>query len=896
MAWYHEIASRLGALFGRRRQEREMNEELRFHIEMETRRNIESGLSEAEARRRALVDFGGVESHKDGVRDERGTSWLYDGWNDVRFAARSLRRRPGFTTVATLTLALGIGATTTLFGVVKRVLLTPLPYGDANGVVVVWSAWKGFDETWLSYDEWEGWKARIPAFADIALFSDGSATFDGDAPERIRVANVHANLFSILRVKPMIGRTFTAAEDQANGPRVVMLGYGLWQRRYGADPSIVGKEIRTGGQSFTVVGVMPPDFRLPLDFGGHGKTEAWFPLAVDPKTEAIVPGPEFPRGGSNHGYYAVARLSSGATADMANAQLRSLVAELEKFGYMANVGFHAFVVPVEEQITGRVRPVLLIIFGAVGFVLLIACANVAGLLLVRGEARRRELAVRVALGAGAQRLTRLLLAEAGVLAALGGTAGVALTIVGVRLLRASAPTGLPRVGETTVDWGVLAFGVLIALAAALLAGILPALQASHVAPAGELKEGARGATTSRARLRWRQSLVATEVALAVVLVVAAGLMIRSVRNLLAIDTGFRPDGVLTMRISTPSTWYGDSVRVAGFWDDLERRVAALPGVRHVGAVRLLPLATEMGDWGLQVEGYTPPPNQGTPGDWQIVTPGYFEAMGLTLRQGRVFDARDNMTGSLAMIVNHAFVDKYLHGRQALGTRVRIGGSDSLHNYTIVGEVDDVRHNTLTGQVKPEFYVTLAQFAIAPGNTRRTMSLVVRADGDLGRLVAPIRGIVRQIDARLPVSEVLSMRDIVNSAIAGQRFAMELLGLFGLLALVLSAIGIFGIVSQVVASRAQEFGIRAALGATPSELVALSLRTGVRQALAGLTIGVLAALVLTRLMTKLLEGVKPTDPWTFTAVVLVTGLVAVAASVGPARRAGKTDPAKVLGSS
>ena len=896
MAWYHEIASRLGALFGRRRQEREMNEELRFHIEMETRRNIESGLSEAEARRRALVDFGGVESHKDGVRDERGTSWLYDGWNDVRFAARSLRRRPGFTTVATLTLALGIGATTTLFGVVKRVLLTPLPYGDANGVVVVWSAWKGFDETWLSYDEWEGWKARIPALADIALFSDGSATFDGDAPERIRVANVHANLFSILRVKPMIGRTFTAAEDQANGPRVVMLGYGLWQRRYGADPSIVGKEIRTGGQSFTVVGVMPPDFRLPLDFGGHGKTEAWFPLAVDPKTEAIVPGPEFPRGGSNHGYYAVARLSSGATADMANAQLRSLVAELEKFGYMANVGFHAFVVPVEEQITGRVRPVLLIIFGAVGFVLLIACANVAGLLLVRGEARRRELAVRVALGAGAQRLTRLLLAEAGVLAALGGAAGVALTIVGVRLLRASAPTGLPRVGETTVDWGVLAFGVLIALAAALLAGILPALQASHVAPAGELKEGARGATTSRARLRWRQSLVATEVALAVVLVVAAGLMIRSVRNLLAIDTGFRPDGVLTMRISTPSTWYGDSVRVAGFWDDLERRVAALPGVRHVGAVRLLPLATEMGDWGLQVEGYTPPPNQGTPGDWQIVTPGYFEAMGLTLRQGRVFDARDNMTGSLAMIVNHAFVDKYLHGRQALGTRVRIGGSDSLHNYTIVGEVDDVRHNTLTGQVKPEFYVTLAQFAIAPGNTRRTMSLVVRADGDLGRLVAPIRGIVRQIDARLPVSEVLSMRDIVNSAIAGQRFAMELLGLFGLLALVLSAIGIFGIVSQVVASRAQEFGIRAALGATPSELVALSLRTGVRQALAGLTIGVLAALVLTRLMTKLLEGVKPTDPWTFTAVVLVTGLVAVAASVGPARRAGKTDPAKVLGSS
>jgi len=896
MAWYHELASRMGALLGRRRQEREMNEELRFHVEMETRRYVEGGLSEAEARRRALVDFGGVESHKESVRDERGTSWLYDGWNDVRFAARSLRRRPGFTMVATLTLALGIGATTTLFGVVKRVLLTPLPYGDPNGVVVVWSAWKGFDQTWLSYDEWEGWKARVPAFADIALFSDGSTTFDGDAPERIRIANVHANLFSILRVKPMIGRTFTSAEDQANGPRVVMLGAGLWQRRYGADPSIVGKDIRIGGQTYMVVGIMPSDFQLPLDYGAHGRTEAWFPLAVDPRQEAIVPGPEFPRGGSNHGYYAVARLSSGATAETANAQLRTLVGELEKFGYMANVGFHAFVIPVEEQITGRVRPVLLVVFGAVGFVLLIACANVAGLLLVRGEGRRRELAVRVALGAGARRLTRLLLAESAVLAALGGAAGVGLAILGVKLLRANAPAGLPRVGETTVDWAVLAFGVVIAVAAALLAGMLPALQASHVAPAGELKEGSRGATTSRARLRWRQSLVATEVALAVVLVVAAGLMIRSVRNLLAIDAGFRPDGVLTMRISTPSTWYPDSVRVAGFWDDLQRRVAVLPGVRNVGAVRLLPLATEMGDWGLQVEGYTPPPNQGTPGDWQIVTPGYFEAMGLTLRQGRLFDARDNMTGSLAMIVNHAFVEKYLAGRQVLGTRVRIGGSDSLHNYTIVGEVDDVRHNTLTGVVKAQFYATLAQFAVAPGNTRRSMSLVVRTAGDPRALVSPIRSAVKQIDARLPVSEVLTMRDIVNGAIAGQRFAMDLLGLFGVLALVLSAIGIFGIVSQVVASRAQEFGIRAALGATPGELVALSLRTGVRQALAGLAIGVLAALALTRLMTKLLEGVKPTDPWTFAAVIVVTGVVAVAASVGPARRAGRTDPAKVLGSS
>jgi predicted permease len=896
MAWYHEIVSSIGALFGRRRQENEMDEEIAFHIEMETRRLVESGLDAHEARRRAVLAFGGVERHKDDVRDERGTSWLWDGWNDVRFAARSLRRRPGFTAIATITLALGIGATTALFGVVKQVLLTPLPYGHPESLVMVWSAWKGFDQTWLSYDEWEGWRARIHAFADIGLFAEGSANIDGDDPERVRTAQVQANVFPILGVQPIVGRNFTAEEDRPNGPSVVILGYGLWQRRFGGDPSVVGREVRISGQATTVVGVMPADFRLPLDFGADGRTEAWFPLATDAAQNGALPGPEFPKGGSNHGYNAVARLRPGVTAATANAQLRSLVAELEQWGYMSDVGFHAYAVPIEEQITGRVRPVLLVVFGAVGFVMLIACANVAGLLLVRGESRRRELAVRVALGAGSRRLQRLLLAESAVLAAMGAVLGVGLAVLGVRLVRASAPAGLARVADTTIDWSVLLFALVVGVASAVLAGLLPALQATQIAPAGELKEGGRGATSGSARLRWRQALVATEVALAVVLVTGAGLMIRSVRNLLAIDTGFRADGVLTMRLSTPSTWYTDSTAVAAFWDELQRRVAAIPGVEHVGAVRLLPLATDMGDWGLQVEGYTPPPNQGTPGDWQIVTPGYFEAMGLTVRDGRRFDARDDMNGALSMIVNQAFVQQYIAGRRALGTRVQINGSDSTLVYTIVGVVDDVHHNSLVGKVKPEFYVTLGQFARAPGNTRRSMSLVVRTDGDPAALAAPVRAVIRRLDARLPISEVRTMSDIVNSSISGPRFAMQALGLFGALALALSAIGVFGIVSQVVASRAHEFGVRAALGATPGELVRLSVRTGVRQALVGLAIGIVIALLLTRTMTSLLQGVTPTDPLTFATVVVVTGLVAIAASVGPARRAGKTDPARVLGSS
>lgn len=893
MAWIHEIASSVAALFRRRHQDSELDEEVRFHLEMETRRHVEAGMSDAEAQRRARRDFGGVERHKDDTRDERGASPLFDALSDLRFAVRSLRHRPGLTAAATITLALGIGATATVFGVVKRVLLTPLPYDHPERVVAVWSAWKGFDETWLSYDEWEGWKARVKAFADIGLYSDGAATIDGDSPERVRSAAVQANVFPILGVRPERGRGFTADEDRPGGPMVAILSYELWERRFGGDPSIVGRTMQISGREMRIVGVMPAGFQLPLDYTAGERTDVYFPLATDAQSAGALPGPEFPKGGASHGYYGIARLAPGATAAAANAQLRGIVAELEKFGYMANIGFHAFVVPMNEQITGRVRPVLLVVLGAVVLVLLIACANVAGLLLVRGETRRRELAVRVALGAGTKRLARLLITESAVLAALGGAMGVTLAWVAVRLLRSNAPAGLPRLTETSVDWVVLVFALAVSVVTAVLTGILPLAHATHLAVSGELREGGRGATIGRARLRWRQALVAIEIALAVVLVAGAGLMIRTVRNLLTIDPGFRADRVLTMRISTPATWYPDSVRVSAFWNDVQRRVASLPGVKRVAAVRLLPLATEMGDWGLVVQGYTPPPNQGTPGDWQVVTPGYFETMGLTLREGRTFTSGDDMNGPLAMIVNRTFEERYFGGRPALGGRVRIGGSDTTHVYTIVGVVDDVHHNTLVGTVKPQFYATLAQFAVAPGNTRRQMSLVVRTDGDPKALVRQVRAVVRSVDPRLPVSEVRTMRDIVDAAIGGQRFAMETLGVFGLVALLLSAIGIFGIVSQVVASRLHEFGIRAALGATPGDLMTIALRSGVRQALTGLSVGIVAALVLTRVLRTLLHGVSTTDPLTFAAVVVVTGLVAVVASAAPARRAARIDPNAVL---
>lgn len=897
MAWYHEAVAALSAIFFRRRHEAELAEEIRFHLEMEALHREGQGVMPVDATRRAQRAFGGVTRYKDDVRDERGSRGWDQWWRDVSLSWRSLRNRPGFTALVVATLALGIGATSTLFGVVNAVLLSPLPYGNPDGIAVVWSSWRGFPQTWVSWDEYEAWDSDIRSFSDVGLFTDTEITLsEGDVPERVRTGQVGASVFPILGVAPLLGRNFTAEEDRPGGDRVIVLSHTLWERRFGADPSVLGRAIQVDGSSASVIGVMPPGFKLPLDFGSDGATLAWMPLATDAEAEGATPGPAFNGGGGgSHNYYAVARLAPGASIEAANRDLESKVAELRRLNvYSEGQQFRAFAVGVSEQITGRLRPVLLVTFGAVALLLLIACANVAALLLVRGEQRRREMAVRVALGAGPRRLTRLLLTESGVIALLGGAGGVALATVGAAAVRRLAPAAFPRMGETRVDVLVLLFALGATVVTALLAGMLPALQASKVAPAADLKDGGRGATTGGARLRWRQTLVSVEIALAVVIVAGAGLMVRTVRNLLAVDRGFDGRGVLTMQISTPSSWYTDSVSVATFWSELTRRVADLPGVETAGAVRQIPLATEMGDWGLQVEGYTPPANSGTPGDWQVVTPGYFETMGLRLGSGRFLDGRDDMTAPLAMVVNTTFVRTYIGSRSPLGVRVRISqAGPDVPAYTIVGVVDDVRHNGLTRGVKPQFYATLAHFARAPGRTRRSMYLVVRASGAPTALVAPIRRLARALDPRLPISEIRTMDAVIGTAIAEQRFAMQLLSLFGALALSLAAVGVFGVVSQVVEQRNQEFGIRAALGAAPQTLVRMSLATGMRQALVGLAMGLVAALAAAQLLRTMLHGVGASDPLTFAVVALVALASVAMASALPAWRAARRSPASVL---
>ncbi len=904
MAWYHEVRAALVAVFQRRHQEEELAEELSFHLDMEAdhiktqdRADHQGDVDSArEASRRARKAFGNVERYKDDVRDERGSTAWDQLRRDVALSARSLLRQRGFTALSLLTLAVGIGAATTLFSVSNAVLLNPLPYAQSERVAVVWSAWEGFDQTWLSWDEYEAWKAGVRSFEDVGLFGDGTITISGsDASERVRFAQIGAPVIPILGVKPLLGRNFTEEEDSPNSARVIILSHALWQRRYEADPQIIGREIQVDGAGATVIGVMPQGFKLPLDFGSDGPTLAWMPLATNAEDQGATPGPAFSPGGrGNHNFYAVARLTDNATSTSANRELASLVAALVRDGVLpAERRFRAYAVAVDDQIMGTVRPVLFIALGAAALLLLIACANVAALLLLRSDQRRRELAVRVALGAGDARVARFVLTETVLIAALGGAAGTAIAFLGAAAARRFAPASFPRMAETYVDGRVVACALALTLLAVLVAGIVPALSAARIPPAAALKDGGRNASVGGARTLWRRALVVGEIVFAVVIVVGAGLMIRSVRGLSAVDRGFDGSGVLSMQISTPATWYPEAGQVAAFWRDLTERVSTVPGVQSVGSARLLPLASEMGDWGLQVEGYTPPPNQGTPGDWQVVTPGYFETMGLRLISGRFLAAGDDMAGPLALVVNREFVSAYLEGRAALGTSVRIGGRAEGPAYTIVGVVDDVRQNGLIREVKPQFYATLAQFAIAPANVRRSMYLVVRGGGDPRAFISPVRQIVQQIDPRLPISEIRTVGEVFDAAITAELFAMRLLTLFGALALGLSALGVYGVVSQAVVQRKQEFAIRAALGATPRTLLRLSLSVGMKQALAGLAVGLVTAAIAARSLGVLLYGVNAWDPITFAGAAAVATAVTLAASSLPAWRAAQRSPVESL---
>ena len=812
-------------------------------------------------------------------------TFLDEFWQDLRFGARTLRRSPGFAAVAILTLALGIGANAAIFSVVNAVLLRPLPWREPDRAVMIWSKWTAFNKTWVASGEVVDYRRRSRTLAEIAAWGDGQVNLTGDGePERVASANVTANLFSVLGVQPMIGRHFSAAEDVPNGPDVAVLGFGLWQRRYVSDPSIVGRTILINGRPFEVLGVMPPDFVLPTDFQNPEPTQLWTPLQMDPASTDH----------GSHGFYAAGRLQPGATVEQAAAELGGIARALTREGfYPVQMQFDTVVLSLTDEVVGNVRRAVWLLFGAVGFLLLIACANVANLLLARAEARQREIAVRSALGAAGWRVLQQLLTESLVLSAMSAVVGLALAYAGVRFLAWWNPANIPRVAGVSLDARVLIFTAAVALLTSIIFSLVPALRAMRTDLTDSLKEGGQNASTGGARQRFRNVLVVVEMALAVILLVGAGLMLRSLWALQRVPLGFDPTGVVTMRVALPAASYEKPEQVVLFFQQLMERVQQLPGVRAAGAARSLPLGSTIGDFGLMVDGYQPPPGTNAKGDWQIVTNGYLEAMGERVVRGRGFLPSDTTDGMLVALINEELARLYWNGRDPIGGRMKIGGNPDRPYVTVVGVVANVRHNGIADVVKEKFYIPHTQWHRAVGFPIRAMTLVIRTDGDPSMLVGPTRQAVRSLDPSIPVANVRTMEHVVGASLSTPRFTGILLGSFAVLALVLSAIGIYGVLSYLVNRRTREIGIRVAIGAGRGEVLRLVLRDGMVLALVGVAVGVGVAIFASRVMAGLLHEVSPLDPLTFSVVGVVLAAVAFAASLVPAWRATRVDPVIAL---
>ncbi len=811
---------------------------------------------------------------------------MWDGLRqDVIGGVRGLIKSPGFAAASLITLALGIGATSAIFSVVKAVLVTPLPYAEPDRRVQIFARWISFDKTWLSNQEVVDFRNMATTLTGVAGWNSGQQNLTGDGePLRVGVGFVTANTFDVLGSRPLLGRVISAEDDAPNGPQVAVLGYPLWQARYNGDPSVIGRTLMINDVPVEVIGVMPDGFRLPTDFTAEAAepTQLWRPIQWDPAN--LVRG--------SHGYYAAAVLAPGQTAATASAELAAIAARLTEQGaYPQEMKFTAFAVPLDDEIRGGVRPAMWLLMGAVGFLLLISCANVANLLLVRGDARVREMALRTAIGAAPDRLVRQLLTESVVLAVLGAVLGLGLAALGLRALIALDPTSLPPLAPVKLDLSVVLFTLVLGVVTTIVFGLAPALRTLRMNLVDSLREGTQQATVSGSRQRLRSVLVVAEVALAVILVVGAGLMIRSLSALGRIDLGFNPEHMLTMRLSIPAARYDTPEKVVDFYRTLMERVRAVPGVQSAGAVRVLPLATSIGDYGLDVEGYQEGPGRNAKGDWQIVTDGAFEAMGARLLRGRWFDARDLTSSQPVAVVNETLARTYWKDiNEVVGGRIRIGGRMSTPMATVVGIVADERHNGVTGIVKEKFFIPHSQWhVVTGGNLVRNAFFVARTTGDPLAVAAAVRNEVRNLDPNIPVANIRPMTQVVATALATSRLTGFLMGVFAAIALTLAAVGIYGVLSYLVARRTQEIGIRLAIGADRVQVMAMILKQGMMLAGTGIAVGVGAAFLLSRLMQSLLYEVKPGDPGTFVVVPLVLAGVALLASLLPAFRATRVSP-------
>ena len=803
---------------------------------------------------------------------------------DLSYSVRQLARKPGFAAVLVLTLALGVGANTAVFSVVHGVLLRPLPYPEADRLVVVWTQFptmelNEFPASWPEYSEF---REQNRAFEEVGAWVGGERTITGgDAPERLAVTSFTWTMWDVLGVDPLFGRVFTEEEDIDGSDDVVVLSHGLWQRRFGSDAGVVGQTIELNGRTTVVLGVMPESFEFDVNAEG----EAWQPMGIDPGN---------PPGRANHFASIVGRLQAGVTFERAQEDLRSILTRWEEDESIGHTwrrpGHPAFLRPLHQQVVGDVEASLFVLLGAVGFVLLIACANVANLLLVRGEARQREMSIRASVGAGQGRIVRQLVTESLVTAFIGGALGIALAFGGLKVLLAIAPDTLPRVETVGLNGTVLGFSAAVALVAGLLFGLAPALQAARLNIQAALREEGRGGTASKGRFRLRQILVVSEMALAVVLLIAAGLLMQSFWRLQSVDPGFRSENVLAFSVSPPPASYPDSSDVTGFYRDLMPQIAAIPGVTSVGAVRIPPLAGSLPPNDIQIENYVQP-QDGIPtnADVQLVTPGYFATLGIPLLQGRVFEDRDQLDGEIVAVIDEVLARRFFPGEDPTGRRIRQTGSAWS---TIVGVVGGVHQESLDIEPRAHLYLVHAQ-SPATWFAVRDMTVLLRTGVEPLGLVSSVRQVVARMDSNLPVYEVTTMENHVARSTATERFSMFLQLVFAAVALALAVIGIYGVLSYSVAQRTQEIGIRMALGADQGTILKLVVGQGMVLVFVSIAVGVIGALATAEVLSSLLYGVSPRDPATYVAVTGVLAVVAAFACYLPARRASTVSPQTAL---
>src|SRR5262245_27404777 len=888
------LKTALRALLRRAQAERELDEELRHHIERQTEQNIRLGMTPEEARTAARKAFGGVEQAKERSRDARGVRRLEDLWQDLRFGARMLGKNPGFTLIAVITLALGIGANTAIFSVINAVLLRPLPYPESERLV--WLAERLPDHTGLSvaYPNFADWRSQQTVFESFGgyMLNNFILTGRGD-PVQLKGVVMSADVFLTLRAQPALGRVFSADEDKAGAAPVVVISYGLWQSRYGGDPDIVNQAITLDGRAYTVLGVMPAGFAFPSE------VSLWAPVGP------IAANPNWQNRNNHPDLFGVARLKPGATLDQARADLDTIAARLEQQYPGSNKDRRVQVDRLLDTVVGAVRRNLWTLFGAVGLTLLIACANVANLLLARAAARQREMAVRAALGASRLRIVRQLLVESMLLSILGSAAGLLLAQGTFRVIATMAQGAVPRVSGIGLDGTVLFFSAGLALLTGLLFGLAPAWQASRADLQETLKDAARGVTSGRGRLR--HGLVVAEVALTLILLVGAGLLLRSFYQLQQVHTGFVSERVLSFRVDLLARKYPTAERQIGFYQELLEKLRALPGVQTASIASRIPLDGRDNEMSFLIEGQPEPaPGKDLNMDVQVVAPDYFRALGIPVLRGRGFTEQDNRAhlggrvagrgqqdpsyatraGLNAIVVDEEFARRYWPNEDPIGPRVRLPWGPREENpvLTIIGVVGRVKLEQLSEQGETvQAYLPFLQ------TPRRGMTVLVKTSLAADAMIALARKQMLALDPEQPIHQVITLSELRTESIASQRLNLTLLGAFAAVALALAAIGLYGALAYAVAQRTREIGIRMALGAQTGAALQLVVGQGMKLALMGVVIGLIAAFALTRLIQNLLFGVSVTDPTTF---ILVAGLflfVALLACFLPARQAMKVDP-------